>query len=837
MRTGAIFARGSCRALKWVLALGMLMVLSSGAAFAQTTVIVPDSVMVTPGRLTIDEGAAKTFTVQLKTKAVVVPNTSVTNAPTQPDTVTVTVVQVLAGTDDGANFELDNQPINGAADARIGASGSEIAYEFTLTGLTTAGTVNATDGGESTVSARTDGNAVDGRNVLLFDSDWSNAAYDHDDDSATDDAGALDVTSKSVPINETDRDEKGVNVSVRALTLLEAGTGGTYTVVLGSEPTHDVTVTVAVTKLVNADIKVKAATNNPDTTADETSLAGTTTLKFLADDADTPNTNESTWNVAQTVTVIARADSNTLGGSATLTHAITSNDADYIIPKGPTVEVTEIDSVRTVTLSTSADTVDEGKTITITAELGSSDPETPVTLSEDVTITLTRGESPASGDYSVAASFKIAKNSTAGSTVLTAKHDADADNEKYTLTASATGPGILEISDNTIPFEIIDDDTYTLEADKTEVPEAGKVTLTVKVAPPAAVKTTVGIDLYRASGAKVAPAEGQDADDDGNVIIDVGGTSATFTLTAGDDPNDTEDEIIEVRAKAGGKVVGDRVSIKVLDTEASPEYTLSLAPDSIGEADGEASVMLTVMTNKAVTADTTLTLAVDPSSTAMDPDDYSITLAEVMIAKDAKMGMATLMVTPVMDSMDESNETIVLTAWMDDAQIGNDATLTIIDGDSAGSGIMAKSSDEVAAVFDKAIMDAGGLVAGQNSVFVDMSMLFDMANPDMMVNYTVSSSDAEVLGVYTAATDSTLSDTALRLAPMMAGESMVTVMAEAAGGAMVVASVTTAFTCTGACVTVNLTVWDAAVPALPVIGQLLLAALMGIGGYRRYRRR
>ena len=31
--------------------------------------------------------------------------------------------------------------------------------------------------------------------------------------------------------------------------------------------------------------------------------------------------------------------------------------------------------------------------------------------------------------------------------------------------------------------------------------------------------------------------------------------------------------------------------------------------------------------------------------------------------------------------------------------------------------------------------------------------------------------------------------------------------------------------------------WDAAVPALPIIAQLLLAALMAVGGYRRYRRR
>ncbi len=36
---------------------------------------------------------------------------------------------------------------------------------------------------------------------------------------------------------------------------------------------------------------------------------------------------------------------------------------------------------------------------------------------------------------------------------------------------------------------------------------------------------------------------------------------------------------------------------------------------------------------------------------------------------------------------------------------------------------------------------------------------------------------------------------------------------------------------------VHLHIWDAAVPALPVIAQLLLAALLGLGGYRRYLRR
>ena len=37
--------------------------------------------------------------------------------------------------------------------------------------------------------------------------------------------------------------------------------------------------------------------------------------------------------------------------------------------------------------------------------------------------------------------------------------------------------------------------------------------------------------------------------------------------------------------------------------------------------------------------------------------------------------------------------------------------------------------------------------------------------------------------------------------------------------------------------TAKLYIWDAAVPALPIVAQFLLAALLGFGGYRRYLRR
>ena len=42
---------------------------------------------------------------------------------------------------------------------------------------------------------------------------------------------------------------------------------------------------------------------------------------------------------------------------------------------------------------------------------------------------------------------------------------------------------------------------------------------------------------------------------------------------------------------------------------------------------------------------------------------------------------------------------------------------------------------------------------------------------------------------------------------------------------------------TGEDQSVSFYLWDAAVPALPIIAQLLLAAFLAVGGYRRYLRR
>ena len=94
----------------------------------------------------------------------------------------------------------------------------------------------------------------------------------------------------------TDDDTRGIELSATTLTLSEGGSE-TYTVVLTSEPTAAVTVTIA--GAAGTDLSL-----------------GTTSLTLTSQDWDTP----------QSVTVSAAHDSDTLDDDATLTHAASGGD-------------------------------------------------------------------------------------------------------------------------------------------------------------------------------------------------------------------------------------------------------------------------------------------------------------------------------------------------------------------------------------------------------------------------------------------------------------------------------------------------------------------------------
>ena len=78
MRTGAIFARGSCRALKWMALAGMVFALGAGTALAQVTIKVAadGTATATVGDVTVSEASARV--------AVGVTVEVAANAPAQP---------------------------------------------------------------------------------------------------------------------------------------------------------------------------------------------------------------------------------------------------------------------------------------------------------------------------------------------------------------------------------------------------------------------------------------------------------------------------------------------------------------------------------------------------------------------------------------------------------------------------------------------------------------------------------------------------------------------------------------------------------------------------------
>ena len=154
------------------------------------------------------------------------------------------------------------------------------------------------------------------------------------------------TVTTTVSIDDDD-DDAGVSVSEAALTIGE-GSSGTYTIVLRSQPTADVTVTI------------NDPSGNTGVTADPASLT------FSSSD----------WSSTKTVTVNAAQDADAEDETATVSHTVTSTDSSYssATANSVVVTVTDDDDVPvTVSFGLAAYSADEGDTVMVTVML-SADP-------------------------------------------------------------------------------------------------------------------------------------------------------------------------------------------------------------------------------------------------------------------------------------------------------------------------------------------------------------------------------------------------------------------------------------------------------------------------------
>ena len=304
--------------------------------------------------------------------------------------------------------------------------GGGLAYRVMLTSRPSHDvTVTVTHSGDQDIG-------IDDQELTFTDSDWETAqtvtVSAAQDDDARDDVATLShsvastdadyngITVSEVEVTVTDDEMTGVSIAPAELTIAEGGSDS-YEVVLTSKPSHEVTVTIS---------------RSGDTDIDR--------------DPDRLTFSSSNWNTAQTVTVSTAQDGDGIDDAATLSHTVTSTDADYNGIGVSEVDVTVTDNEAAgVSIGPAQLTIAEGGSDTYQVVLTSQP-------TDDVTVTISRS---GDGDVSIddqELTFTASDWETAQVVTVSAAQDDDARDDTATLSHSVAstdedynGIGVSEV--------------------------------------------------------------------------------------------------------------------------------------------------------------------------------------------------------------------------------------------------------------------------------------------------------------------------------------------------------------------------------------------------------
>ena len=499
----------------------------------------------------------------------------------------------------------------------------------------------------------TTGDWDDAQTVTVTAGDDADAENDTETLTHTVSGGGYDaVAAASVAVTVSDIDTAGVSVDPTELTVTEEdATGSSYTVVLDTEPTGDVTVTVG--GHAGTDLTVAPAS-----------------LTFTTGD----------WDDAQTVTVTAGDDADAENDTETLTHTVSGGG--YDAAAAASVSVTVEDNERGVTVSETE--------LTVTEEDATGASYTVVLDTEptgDVTVTV-GGHSGT--DLTVAPAsltFTTGDWDDAQTVTVTAGDDADAENDTETLTHMVSGGGYDAVAAASVAVTVSDNDTAGVSVDPTELTveeedaTGASYTVVLDTAPTGDVTVTVG--GHAGTDLTVAPASltftTGDWDD-----------AQTVTVTAGDDAdaeNDTETLTHTVSGGGYDAAAAASVSVTVEDNERG--VTVSETELTVTEEDATGA-SYTVVLDTEPTGDVTVTvgghagtdLTVAPASLTFTTADWD----------DAQ----TVTVTAG-DDADAENDTETLTHTVSgggyDAVAAASVAVTVSDIDTAGVSVDSNRAD------------------------------------------------------------------------------------------------------------------------------------------------
>ena len=358
------------------------------------------------------------------------------------------------------------------------------------------------------------------------------------------------------------RDDDGAGVTVDesngSTSVGEAGDTDSYTLVLDTQPTHSVAITVT------------SGTPGAATVEGSGGTAGATaTLTFT----------RGNWNQPQTVTVTGVDDAvdNPSSRSSVITHSAASSDADYdeIDIASVTATVTD-DDTPTVTFGTAAYTAGEA--------WGSRSVDVVVNVSpapaSDITVAYTvQGTATQDDDYTALTGSVAVSSGNTSVVIPIAVLDDDIDDDDETIILMLTGSPVYDLgTTRSITVTITDDDltfararssiptpVVTITASQSSVMEGAPALFTIRANPAPGGPLSVRLSIEQ-TGEVVAPADlGAKT-----VRIPAEGGAYTYIVdTVGDSIDESPGSVRIQIVAAGGYGIGSpsSASVRVNDDE------------------------------------------------------------------------------------------------------------------------------------------------------------------------------------------------------------------------------------------------------------------------------
>ena len=522
------------------------------------------------------------------------------------------------------------------------------------------------------------------------------------------------VTDTSLTI--TDDDVAGVTVVERGGETVTAEAGGkdSFTVVLTSEPTADVTIPVSSSDETEATVSPTSLTFTPENwrTPQRVTVTG---VDDTIDDG----------NMAYTV-VLAPAESTDVKYSGMDPEDVSATNADNDEP--PTGIAL---SVHPATLSEG-----DGETdVTVVATVTGSG-----IYGSDVTVAVSVGPGTADAvDFGAVPGFDIvipAGTRSAKETFRLTPVDDVIKETSETVTVSGVAgnkarvtPATLTISDDDTAGVTVfesDGDTATTEAEGSGRTDSFTVVLT---SPPSS-SVRIEVSSSDTTEATVSPAALRFTPKNWKVPQRVTVTGVDDTIDDGDQ------DYTVVLAPAKSKDVRysgmdpDDVSATNADNDGPPTgIALRVSPGAIAEGDGETEVTVTARVTGSTTygsdVTVTVTVSVAGSGTAGAVGFRAVSGFDIVIPAGARSAAGTFRLTPTADDIDGSSETVTVSGVAGNSATVKSAVLTITDDDTAGVTVVESDSDT-------ATTEAGG---------TDSFTVVLTSAPTANVRIAVSSSD------------------------------------------------------------------------------------------------